>query len=169
MRTQDALNILGLHPNVTAEDIKKAYRAACFEYHPDRNAAGLEMMQAINAAYESLKDYASSSFQFQEDEINLNYGMEFNAAIKAAMGYGLEIEICGAWIWVSGDTKPAKDTLKNARYKWARKKVKWYFRPEKYRSRNRRSWDMGKIRETYGSRKVNEAGRQSSSGALAVR
>ena len=32
---------------------------------------------------------------------------------------GLEIEICGLWMWVGGETKKHKDALKDAGYKWA--------------------------------------------------
>ena len=40
---------------------------------------------------------------------------------------GLEIEICGLWVWVGSETKKHKDTLKAAGYKWARKKVNGYW------------------------------------------
>lgn len=157
MRTQDALNILGLTPNVTAEEIKKAYREACFKFHPDRNSAGLEMMKAVNEAYESLKTYDSANFEYKKEETDTKYGDKFNDALKVAVKLNLTVEICGAWIWVGGDTFSVKEKLKESKFKYARKKSKWYFRPEKYRSRNRCSWDMGKIRDTYGSRIVRTA------------
>ena len=64
---------------------------------------------------------------------------------------GISIEVCGRWIWVSGDTKPVKTELRDAGFFWATKKKKWYWRPadEKKRFRGRQS--MQKIREKYGS------------------
>jgi hypothetical protein len=40
---------------------------------------------------------------------------------------GLEIEICGLWVWVGGTTRPHKQELKAAGYSWAPQKEKWYF------------------------------------------
>lgn len=39
---------------------------------------------------------------------------------------GLEIEIIGVWIWVSGDTKTHKEILKEAGFKWNKTMVKWF-------------------------------------------
>ena len=151
MQIRDALSILNLHQHpITLDDIKIAYRRAAAKYHPDHNPAGLEMMKLINVAYETLKQaYAENKLNSCAD-IN-DYGEAFNIALNAIMGLGLEIEMCGAWIWVSGDTRPHKEALKTAHYRWSPKKLRWYFRPEDYKSRNRSSWGMDKIREVYGS------------------
>lgn len=151
MHIKDALSVLNIqtHP-VTLDAIKIAYRRAAAKYHPDHNPAGLEMMKLINVAYETLKQaYSEDKIEYSAD-IN-DYGEAFNAALNAIMGLGLEIEVCGAWIWVSGVARPHKEVLKAAHYRWSPKKLRWYFRPEDYKSRNRSSWDMDKIRKVYGS------------------
>lgn len=52
--------------------------------------------------------------------------------------------------WVHGDTKPVKDTLKEAGFKWASGKKLWYFAAVP--SSGRRSGkDMSYIRTKYGS------------------
>lgn len=38
----------------------------------------------------------------------------------------IEIELVGSWIWVSGNTYPVKEQLKEAGIFWAGKKKKWY-------------------------------------------
>ena len=114
------------------------------------------MMKLINVAYETLKQaHAEGKIECGAD-IN-DYSEVFNAALNAIMGLGLEIEVCGAWIWVSGDTRPHKEILKTAHYRWSPKKLRWYFRPEDYKSRNRSSWEMDKIREIYGSQAMQGA------------
>ena len=35
--TQNYLEILGLHPDASQEDVKKAFKTLAFQYHPDRN------------------------------------------------------------------------------------------------------------------------------------
>lgn len=66
----------------------------------------------------------------------------------------LEIEICGTWVWVSGDTKPVKEGLKAAGFRWAPKKMKWYWKPAGQRSFGRGKWSMDEIREFHGSERV---------------
>ena len=148
MNTKDAFSILNIQLGyVTPAEIKLAYRKAAALYHPDHNPAGLEMMKLVNLAYEALKAFEGNV----EECTKNNYGEALNNALNAIVTLGLEIEICGVWIWVTGNTKPHKDVLKASGYLWAPKKTQWYFRPEKHKSYNRSSWSMGKIREVYGS------------------
>ena len=149
MNCKDALSILKASNQSTAEDIKLAYRRACRMYHPDKNPAGLEMMKLINLAYEALQGYvATDKADNAEDQ---NYGEDLNSALNAIIALGLNIEICGSWIWVSGDTKPHKEILKSNGFKWAPQKEMWHFRPASYKSFSRGKWDMSKIRATHGS------------------
>ncbi len=151
MKINDALSILGVTQNsVTPEDIKKAYRKACTKYHPDRNPAGLEMMKAVNVAFETLKDYSGEIKERHAQD----YGEELNQALNSIIHLDLEIEICGSWIWVGGDTKLHREALKEASFRWAPKKMRWYFRPAEYKSSSRGGWDIDKIRQAHGSQAV---------------
>jgi hypothetical protein len=148
MNNKDAFNILGISAgHITPEAIKAAYRKAAQQYHPDRNPAGLEMMKLINTAYEAIKDFSGEVFN---EGNNKDYGSHLNQALNAIIGLGLTIEICGAWIWVGGNTKPHKEALKAASYQWAPKKALWYFRPVDYKSRKHKAWAMEDIYSKYG-------------------
>lgn len=151
MKINDALNTLGLQAGASQAEIKAAYRAACRKYHPDINPAGKEMMQAVNEAYASLNGYRGEAV---EDEGAADYGDLLNEALNAIMGLNLNIEVCGSWVWVSGNTYPVREQLKEAGFKYASKKKMWYFRPEGSKTNNRRSWSMDKIREKHGSQTV---------------
>lgn len=155
MRHGEALRILGLDGKATFEAIKLAYRKACSKYHPDRNAAGLEMMKVINCAWQSLSDYVEGSIKDDasgSEHINLDeLSEEMNSALNAIIHLGLTIEICGTWIWVSGDTRPHKEALKAAGYFWASKKLMWHWRPAGSKSFSRGKYSMDEIRAHHGS------------------
>lgn len=56
---EDPYQILGVSPNASDEEIKRAYRALAKKYHPDLNPGDEEAakkMQKINAAYEAIKN-----------------------------------------------------------------------------------------------------------------
>ena len=147
MNQYDAAKILGLSGELTPDLVKTAYRQASMKYHPDRNPAGTEMMKLVNEAYAVLKEFSGDVKEQQAD-----YGDLLNEALNAIIDLpGLFLEICGAWLWVSGDTRTHKTTLKEAGFQWAPKKKLWYYRPEQYRSRARGNVDMDDIRTKYGS------------------
>ena len=129
MTRRDALNVLGIAlEDITPEITKQAYRKSAKQYHPDRNPAGAEMMQLINAANEVLKDFTGKVLLETPD--SFKYGEKINEALNAIMGLGLKIEICGTWIWVSGDTKAHKEKLKSAKYLWSGKKCVGILEPK---------------------------------------
>ena len=56
---EDPYKILGVSPDASDEEIKRAYRRLAKQYHPDRNPGDEEAaqkMQQINAAYEQIKN-----------------------------------------------------------------------------------------------------------------
>lgn len=149
MKISDALSILGLSSGATNEEVRAAYKTAAKKYHPDINPAGAEMMKLVNAALDILKECTSSKTEEQTDE---NYGDVLNAALSAIIDLeGLDIEICGSWIWVSGETWTHKGALKAAGFRYASKKKKWNFRPTTWKSSSRGNWSMDEIRNRHGS------------------
>ena len=55
----DPYKVLGLGPDASDEDVKKAYRRLAKKYHPDLNPGDQEAarkMQEVNAAYEQIKN-----------------------------------------------------------------------------------------------------------------
>ncbi len=56
---QDPYKVLGISPDASDEEIKRAYRQLAKQYHPDRNpgdAEAAKKMQELNAAYEQIKN-----------------------------------------------------------------------------------------------------------------
>ena len=149
MKITDACNLLGLTGDITPELTKAAYRRASMKFHPDRNPAGLEMMKAINSAYDTLREYEGSNATVDA------YPEAMNDAITAVVHLeGVVIEVCGNWVWLSGDTRTHKDDIKAAGFKWATKKQMWFFRPDDYKSASRINMAMSDIRVNHGSQIV---------------
>ena len=155
MRKNEAYLILGLSGEINTADIKLAYKRKVKQYHPDVNDAGLEMTKLINAAYDLVKGTLCDVVMV--DESITDYPEDLSMAINSIINLdGLEIEICGLWVWVGGNTQEHKEILKENQFKWARKKKLWYYRPAQQASRNRtgKSWNMASIRSSYGSEKA---------------
>jgi hypothetical protein len=158
MNQYDALKVLGLFGEVSPEHIKHAYKKACSKFHPDRNPAGLEIMKMVNIAYEVLKGYDGNA---TVSGASAQYGDEMAKALNSISGLDLIIEICSAWVWVSGNTKDHKAVLKASGFKWAAKKFCWYFKPsDALRSRSFGQYSMNTIRAKYGSVSVKNSGQK---------
>ena len=64
----------------------------------------------------------------------------------------IEVELCGAWLWISGDTYKHREALKACGYLWSRSKQRWYWRHAEDDCRwSRGKASMGEIRSKYGS------------------
>ena len=129
--------------------LRKEYAKAAAEVHPDHGGSE-EKMAALNEEYKT-------------KEALLNLDDELREAVEAILSLpGINIEVCGSWIWVSGDTRNVKDQIKEAGYRWARKKQMWYFRKEDdaqpYHGRKGKYKDMGYIRDKYGSEELKSEG-----------
>jgi len=84
---------------------------------------------------------------------------------------GVEIELMGLWVWLTGNTREHKETLKTwneshaNKWKWSPKKTAWYFAGVP--TFNRKETTLDEIRNAYGSQKFARSQRQEeTAGAL---
>ena len=140
--------------NMTVDLLKKQYRKLAFKYHPDMGGTNREMKEVI-AEYERALGVIGKA-QGKDYKLDQEFVDIIEALIKLRM-QGVEIEICGWFLYLHGDTRTYKEKLKELRFRWAPKKRTWYWKPPWYRKRNRRDWTMDQIREKYGSQKVHHS------------
>jgi curved DNA-binding protein CbpA len=142
----------------TAEELKKAYRKVARELHPDSNsdrdttAEFQKMQQEFEQAFEQLKNVHVNKDGEQYEKETTETAAEFMDLIDKLLHIpGIDIELCGSWIWITGNTKPVKDELKSFGFKFSRNKAAWYFHREPYRKHSKKSMSLDEIRNMYGS------------------
>ena len=144
------------------EELKKQYFALAKLYHSDITGGSDDTMKAINAEYSDLfKVYKDIHKSIREDAPEETYTAkestkeapeDFINIIKALLNFGLSVELCGRWLWITGDTKAAKEDLKKLGCRWSANKKAWSWHYPEDGSRNhKKAWDFNKIRNTYGS------------------
>jgi hypothetical protein len=135
------------------DDLKSAYRALTKKHHPDITGDDGAAMRIINAEYDWILEHGiqnkKTGENFSPDEINLE--KEYREVVeKTACLEGLIVELCGSWIWFTGQTYVWKDVLKGLGCFFSSKKSAWYWRPETEQSRNRSKYTLEEIRRIHG-------------------
>ena len=155
----------------TLEDLRRQYKELLKKYHPDNPQGSTTATQEINAEYdrlfkvlkdkhESKSDKTADNTAHKQTSYNANmYDWENDKALREILQKiinfdGIEIELVGVWLWVSGNTYRYKKELKEIGFKWASQKKQWYFHTDGYRKKSRKSLSMDDIRSYYGSTKV---------------
>lgn len=140
----------------TTDEIKREYKRLARQHHPDLGG-DTRTMQEINAAF----DAACREFVPREKPGKSESYYDWRASVDEALRQiieqvihlsGIEIEICGAWIWATGDTRTHKETFKAHGFKWSRPKTAWYWAG--CASSGRGDWSLDDIRSAYGSQRI---------------
>ncbi len=142
------------------EDVKRTYRKLCKEYHPDiHGSATEETMKQINAEYETAFNHFKNVHESAEDNTKTytsntettETAAEFMEIInKLIVCEGLEVNVCGKWLWAIGDTYTYKDVLKSLNFRYASKKKAWYWHKEEDTCKSRKNMSLDEIKNKYG-------------------
>lgn len=134
----------------TLEELKKAYRKMALIHHPDRGGNEKDFIALKDEFDRLFKVYEKKESQgtYTDKKTGEKKTYERKAAteeeIKAYQDIidqlifceGLEIEIIGTWIWVTGETKAHKEKLKELKFSWSKFKQAW-------------SWHTGEWKRNY--------------------
>ncbi|MBQ2174400.1 MAG: molecular chaperone DnaJ [Alphaproteobacteria bacterium] len=144
----------------TIEDLKKEYKRLALKYHPDLGG-DTQTMQAINNEYEQMfkalknKHKTADGRTYTAKEETTETASEFVEIINSLINIiGIEIEVCGSWLWVTGNTYPHRAALKKLGFGFSGSKKAWYWHKEPYIKKGRKSYTMDEIRNLHGSQKV---------------
>lgn len=138
----------------TLDELKKEYRRLAMIHHPD-HGGDTATMQAINGEYSEafarLKDQHNAAAD--EAHQTTETPEEFITIISQLLRFpGLIVELCGSWLWITGETYAIKDQLKAAGCRWSSSKKAWYWHhPEEGHRWHKGTATMSDIRTKYGS------------------
>lgn len=146
----------------TLEALKKEYRRLCMLHHPDRGG-DTATMAAINDEYDEAFRRLQSGHTTTQQTAEAHEEEETPEAFRAVISRlvilaGINIEICGSWIWITGNTYPNRESIKAAGCRYSKNKSAWYWRPaESAEHRSHGKATMFEIRQKYGSQIVTGA------------
>ena len=154
----------------TLEQLRKTYKNLLKQYHPD-NGGSEEIMKAINVEYEQLfkllknrhesKATGTESNTSENVKWNFEEDEKLREVLQKIINFeGISIEICGSWLWISGNTYQYKKAFKELGFMWASTKKMWYWKPETYVKKSRKALSMEDIRSYYGSTEVKTEARK---------
>jgi len=129
------------------QELKTQYKTLCLKLHPDKGGEHEQFIK-MQAEYELILE---SKYDFTQENAKKesNVFNKYMEAFKFLKDFNVTVELTGSWIWVSGDTRPAKELLKENNFKFSKRHSKWYYGAVVgKRKRGRYSFD--KIRDTYG-------------------
>jgi len=150
-----ALDVVEINFFCSKDFLKNKYRCLCSTHHPDKGGK-TEIMQNINWAYKYInKHFESLKLCF---EIKQEISKKFDLSEESKKIFEqlilldeIEVYIVGCWLWVEGNTKPHKETLKALGLYWHSKKGMWAYAGSKTKSKGNLEFD--KICNVYGSSK----------------
>jgi len=150
--------MLKFFENVTTlTELRKEYRRLAFIYHPDKGGDTV-LMQILNDQYERLsKKFITENVDFTEGR--KEYEMQVSEEIREMLDRimflkGVDIEVIGGWIWITGNTFAVRTTLKSLGFIFSHPKTAWYWHKGEYRKKNGKIQSMDEMRDFWGSQKV---------------
>lgn len=142
----------------TLDQAKKHYWGLAKIHHPDKGGNEETFKEILNQFHAFRPHEEKYSTEF-EDWNSYAYSDIISQLFKIQ---GINIEICGSWIWISGKTKERKEEIKSInltdsfKLGFSGKKKMWHISPKGYRKKTRREVSIDEIRDLYGSQKASD-------------
>lgn len=156
----------------TLDQLKQEYKRLAKIHHPDCGGDDATMA-AINAEFDRLckilpKETANGETYQPKDE-EREAPEKFREAVAATLNMdGVNVELCGSWLWVTGNTYPNRDRLKEAGYRFSKNKVAWYWHDENSVSHSKKRYSLDEIRLMHGSETIKNQGGKLGSAQMGI-
>ena len=157
-------NITSIH---CIEELKKVYFTLAQKLHPD-HGGDEEEFKTLNSEYQTLfpkfKDIHFNIKREKETDPEFYTAKtpckecadDFIKIVTALLTIdGIIVELCGRWLWISGNTKEHKETLKTLGCRWNADKKMWSWHYKEDNTpywKGRKAMQMSQIRSFYGSK-----------------
>jgi len=138
-------------------DAKKLFRKLSLELHPDKGGDAKKFIE-MQAEFEK---FLKGNFSFTDKDAHnevtsMNDFIKANEFVKSFVD--VIVELTGTWVWLSGNTRPYKDAIKENGFKWSKAKKKWFKAPYQLK-RKKRGVSFAKIKNKYGYESQKISGR----------
>jgi curved DNA-binding protein CbpA len=140
------------------QELRDLYRKYAVQLHPDKPTGDHEKFTTMQNEYETVLKEISENEKIKAGKENRDPFFTFEGEseimemLKKAMRVkNIIIEICGSWLWISGNTFPVHEVLRSFGMRYSKKKKAWYFSPYMSKKRKAGRYSMKKIRNTFGS------------------
>jgi len=148
------------------EDLRKQFKDRCLDLHPDKGGCRFkfgEMKEEYDYLIKKLSKNEEQISNKENRKPRYTYESEKNLMDQFDVLFrvpGIKIEICGYWIWISGNTFPVHERLRHLNCQWSKSKKMWYFCPLGYKKTARGRFSMKQIRLKFGSVTVDQEDNQ---------
>lgn len=150
------------------EDVKETFRDLAKKLHPDNGGDETKfkaMMQEYTIAFKRLKNVHRKADQNTEKTEQAESHTEYQETPeqfadiinKVVFMDGVEIEIVGSWVWLSGNTYAYKDDIKAAGFFWSSKHKKWYWNGGTKKSKKHSKLTYEQVKDLHGCKTVKTA------------
>jgi curved DNA-binding protein CbpA len=143
----------------TIDDVKHLYKQLAKEHHPDKGGQ-TATMQEINSEYSFVIAKLLDGMKISDEEMQSSIlsSERYQNAINAVIGFDkIIIELVGCWIWLTGDTFPIRNYLKQNGFYYSKPKRAWYFRAEEYRAKYSSKMDLEVLKDIYGCQNISNS------------
>jgi hypothetical protein len=143
--------------DMTIEEIRKHFRVLCLKLHPDKGGDA-EEFKAMKSEYDRIcgilaaGEAGRANKENREARFTAETEKELREAIERFLSIpGIILEICGSWLWITGNTFPVRERIYLYGAKYSKTKKCWYWAADMGKGKVRGIYSMDKIRNKFGS------------------
>ncbi len=146
----------------TLDEAKALFKTLAKSLHPDVNPDNPTATADFQSMLNQFQSFKPSKEKFKGEAEQWNGKQYAEIILQLLKIEGINITICGSWIWLDGETKPVKDQIKEIecgefmKRGFSGNKSQWYFSPKGYRKRSSKAHSFDDIKGYFGAETVNK-------------